>query len=88
MTEQKFTPGPWTVDGAGRWALVRGADMAIVATRHRLPGDVHEANARLIAAAPKMLAALEQVARYCDVDTDPIIRATAMAAIAEATGQS
>lgn len=53
------TPGPWTVDGEGIRALVRGADLTIVAVRHRLPGHIHEANVRLIAAAhPETIRAL------------------------------
>ena len=59
------TPGPWHVDGTGIRALVRGADLTVVALRHRLPGNIHEANARLIAAAPELLAALEAVRFYC-----------------------
>ena len=55
------TPGPWAVDGAGRHAIVRGADLTIVAVRHRLEGRTHEANARLIAAAPDMLALLREI---------------------------
>ncbi|NGR09346.1 hypothetical protein G5B41_17540 [bacterium SGD-2] len=53
------TPGPWTMDGTGTRALVRGADLTIVAVRHRLSGQAHEANARLIAAAnPAVIHAL------------------------------
>ncbi|PIB91257.1 hypothetical protein [Caulobacter sp. FWC2] len=60
MTDFKGTPGPWFVEGSGVNALVRTHDdFAIVAKRHRLPGDVHEANARLIALAPEMRDALE-----------------------------
>jgi hypothetical protein len=58
MTTTKHTPGPWSVDGEGIKAIVRDANMMIVAIRHRMPGDAHEANARLIAAAPDLLAAL------------------------------
>ena len=53
----EHTPGPWAVDGAGPTAMVRGADLSIVAVRHRLPSATHEANARLIAAAPDLLEA-------------------------------
>ncbi|WP_454760607.1 hypothetical protein [Caulobacter segnis] len=56
MGEFKGTPGPWFVSGEGIQAIVRAHDdFRIVATRHRLPKAEHEANARLIAAAPDLL---------------------------------
>lgn len=60
MSETRFTPGPWSVDGTGIGAKVRAADLRILVVRHRLPGDEHEANAQLIAAAPDLYAALAQ----------------------------
>lgn len=57
----KHTPGPWHVDGRGIRALVRGADLTIVATRHMHRADKHMANARLIAAAPTLLEALQEM---------------------------
>lgn len=57
----KHTPGPWYVEGAGVHALVRGADSTIVAVRHRLGAMTHEANARLICAAPDMMDALKKL---------------------------
>lgn len=54
---EQHTPGPWVVDGTGIEALVRGADLSIVAARHRLSGDRHDADVRLVAAAPALLAA-------------------------------
>src|SRR5690606_19394978 len=56
---EKHTPGPWAVDGKGSQAIVRANDLRIVSIRHRLDGDEHEANARLIAAAPELLEALQ-----------------------------
>lgn len=53
LSTAQQTPGPWSVDGEGTKAIVRGADLTIVAVRHRLSGDVHYANARLIAAIAK-----------------------------------
>ena len=44
------------------------------------------ANARLIASAPVMLAALRQVLAYTDSSTDPAIVSTCKTAIAKATG--
>ena len=47
---EKFTKGPWETEREGIHALIRGGDATIVAVRHRLPADVHEANARRIVA--------------------------------------
>ena len=47
---EKFTKGPWKTEREGINALIRGGDATIVAVRHRLPADVHEANARRIVA--------------------------------------
>lgn len=55
------TPGPWFVEGRGIDALVRGNDATIVAKRHRLPGNVHNANATFIAASPENVAYLLQL---------------------------
>jgi len=90
----KHTPGPWSIDGEGTNAMVRGADLTIVAVRHRLTGQTHEANARLIAAAPELLEALEdlvylaeaamrEVGEY-DIEAE---LADARAAIAKARGE-
>ena len=47
---EKFTKGPWKTEREGIHALILGGDATIVAVRHRLPADVHEANARRIVA--------------------------------------
>lgn len=60
--DKKWTPGPWAVDGDGIKALVRGSDATIVAVRHRLPSETHEANAHLIASAPELYEALSSCA--------------------------
>ena len=60
----KFTAGPWAVDGKGSQAIVRANDLRIVSIRHRLDGDEHEANARLIAAAPDLLEACQTFAEW------------------------
>ncbi len=89
------TPGPWTVSGCklGNSAMVThgndGTFSPVIATVHddgtRLPA---EANARLIAAAPELLAALREAdlelerADIYPADTKARIRA----AIAKATG--
>ena len=63
MTTQ-HTPGPWTndpADGALVDARVNGRLVAIAEVFHCDTDESREANARLIAAAPDLLAALEQV---------------------------
>lgn len=57
VTEKaQHTPGPWTLDpGANGWSLINnGQDVTAE------PFDCSEADARLIAAAPEMLAALRR----------------------------
>jgi hypothetical protein len=103
----QHTPGPWTVPVA-YWADIEGADGTQIATLHS-DGDVDgapdaftaQANARLIAAAPDMLAALDlHLALYADakvsrsnpnasfVDTRDLeaAAAAARAALAKARG--
>jgi hypothetical protein len=70
MAELKFTPGPWRVNKYGSvGAGVYGCD-PIVATREFFYGvderfGDHNANARLIAAAPDLYAALTQLLHEC-----------------------
>ena len=92
------TKGPWVVDGSGIRAIVRGVDVTIVAVRHRLAAEVHEANARMIAAAPELLDALQALyAGPCSAYDEPERTRISMnvsreafkkmeAAIAKATG--
>lgn len=83
----RFTPGPWTIRKASRgpsW-YVEGQH-----TRARSPwlvadvdgmGDENEANARLIAAAPDLLAALEaceEVLRLVNEAAGPVPRGAPM----------
>ena len=82
------TPGPWTVTlgdtiaGAPAYWLIEGAGGVV--------GDVQSVNAddaRLIAAAPALLAALQAVADYwAGGDVPAEIDAQMRAAIARATG--
>ncbi|WHL17665.1 hypothetical protein [Stenotrophomonas acidaminiphila] len=94
MSAHKHTPGPWCVEGVGIRALVRaGINGVIVAVRHRLSAQEHEANARLIAAAPELLETLEPFAHATLTHTGQVIGLTredferALAAIAKATGE-
>ena len=64
MSEGEHTPGPWVVNGAGgtfeRIATLKPAGVAVSAHSEPLPAK-EIPNARLIAAAPDLLAALRLV---------------------------
>lgn len=92
------TPGPWSVQPCaadhGESTVIGTADGFLIA---RIPSDAwsgigaeskeDSANARLIAAAPDMLAALEAMInhRSCDyLDNTPLPYAACVAAIAKA----
>lgn len=67
MSESKHTPGPWSRVGTFVHALSDdGANQfcALVQDAHT-PTQVLEANARLIAAAPELLEALQQTLAQC-----------------------
>ena len=62
----KHTPGPWKFSGTAGLETVRTEESrhfvawpTVTRDGQRMPSDEVEANARLIAAAPEMLAALE-----------------------------
>ena len=85
MTNTQHTPGPWAIepDALGESSIVTDNGGTIADVYGRNP-----ANARLIAAAPDLLAALQAVADYWaggDVPAD--IDAAMRAAIAKATGK-
>ena len=69
MSTAKYTPGPWE---AGWWCRVptvfdsRGNGTVALATVHDMTTGDPEANARLIAAAPDLLAACEKMVAYRD----------------------
>lgn len=98
-------PGPWTVDysGLARLAITgAGGETLAFCNWQCEDGDVDEANARLIAAAPELLGALERVVDAFQTDSQvspnlPVLIswetnqnaiAQARAAIARATGQA
>lgn len=88
----KHTPGPWKVDKRERETLITAAAMPYVAavssSLHGQPGT-GEANARLIAAAPDLLDALQcYVMLYASLDTEgkQKLRDRAEAAITKAEG--
>jgi hypothetical protein len=83
------TPGPWCAEGHNVFKGARPLPLALFIAdcshsgAHR-PQAETEANARLIAAAPELLAALIEVVAEADRETTPFIKARA--AIAKATG--
>ena len=97
MIDTKHTPGPWEVDQIDQSTIQIKAAGVIVAevcsgsTFTRL-SDEQQANARLIAAAPELLASLREALKVVDAyrrvsggDGD-ITAMNARAAIAKATG--
>lgn len=84
-----FTPGPWTVcPHAHRWVQTSDSRECIAEVLVR---DQMSANARLIAAAPELLAALEEVLHGAiphkrDFLMTAYARNLVRAAIAKATG--
>jgi len=84
------TPGPWSIAGSGYGLDVRCAAGNIVGMTRRFgqnPAEV-EANARLVAAAPDLLAALREALRFTPDVGVAAARAVsnAQAAIAKAEG--
>ena len=100
MSTAKHTPGPWQarwqdpidVDDCARIAIETAPDAGDIAGIHHATRGEDEANARLIAAAPDMLAALQRIAEYPRQRNDELsiagARAIAAAAIAKATGEA
>ena len=83
----QHTPGPWKVvpyekDSAWECIEARGAHLACVSKAE------NPANARLIAAAPELLAALEQMAAECRKKGPFKSLPNARAAIRAAKGES
>jgi hypothetical protein len=85
---EKHTPGPWKVTQHDMGAFIRcPADYIIAGPVDTRRG--HEANARLIAAAPELLEALREFVEAfegCYADGEPAM-IKAKAAIAKATGE-
>ena len=99
MSERKFTTGPWMLSGRTVYALNdQGFNRfsALVQDAHTSAVEL-DANARLIAAAPELLGALEYLMaiadrsgreRYIQFQLTPEFLEPARAAIAKATGRS
>lgn len=66
----KHTPGPWFAEnGEGRWIVWDDAGMACICDVHTgvEPDPSGATHARLIAAAPDLLAALEDMLGHCRI---------------------
>lgn len=73
MTEHEYTAGPWNADGPdvfGDWNILHPADSLAVAAVVSNMREAHivAANARLVAAAPEMLAALKSAVEISDLN--------------------
>jgi hypothetical protein len=95
-TKAKHTPGPWQIEFGG----MEGDDYAVIGSKfadraicNLEPRDYVPANARLIAAAPELLEALQELLRsYRDLLPerylqDKGVATKARAAIAKATAE-
>ena len=87
--EAQHTPGPWkTVEAAYNppgWLWVQNGPGALLADVHQnknIPPAARNANARLMAAAPEMLAALEYYATDSSINGE-----VARAVVAKALGR-
>ncbi len=61
--KREHTPGPWRIGDAGNTVFGPKTDRPSPQTIATLSVIDHEANGRLIAAAPEMLAALKEIER-------------------------
>lgn len=87
LSRNEPTPGPWSVD-VHKNIVASGGLVAFPGIR---AGFNQEANARLIAAAPELLAALQRILahpnfRPCECGASNCATTEARAAIAKATG--
>jgi len=85
----KHTPGPWHLGKEGYYfQSVRDQNEHITADVNITRSDGEGgANARLIAAAPDLLAALDEMVSKIDADKLPVSCSLARAAIARARGE-
>ena len=87
------TPGPWLAVANDHYWEIRTFDEQIgdaCASKYLTAGDNGEANARLIAAAPELLEALQEIVDYSggaqNALEDEYVMDRVCAAIAKATG--
>ena len=72
----KHTPGPWIIDGNGIKTSISAGSKHIAMVNYwhvggadDVIGEEHEANARLIAAAPDLLKALHRIVDAEEIDS-------------------
>jgi len=71
--DAKHTPGPWKAEGFGIWSCVNGENRRVACTEYDKGEGAYKvrteaeavANARLIAAAPELVKALENLVEDC-----------------------
>ena len=84
MENATHTPGPWAIQiTGGEKEVVTGSTKGLWATIEGPNFETRHANARLIAAAPELLAALQRLVHPAADDTDVT---HALDVIARATG--
>ena len=90
----KFTPGPWRVNKSNGMRIAAGRNTPIAETLGAHLLEEEHANARLIAAAPELLASLKTIADWRELthshDLPEIVlwlEVEARAAIAKAEGE-
>lgn len=92
MSEKKWTPGPWVFDGTGPHNVF-GCDISnslgdSIAGSWHGRDEVAKANAHLIAAAPELYDALEEMLRIVGGYEYPETAKMARAALTKARGES
>ena len=88
MGENKHTPGPWH-HGTDLRQIESGNGVVVVLVSGALSNDSVRADAHLIAAAPEMLEALEEICTAVEaVAVGGLVTAKARAAIKKARGES
>jgi hypothetical protein len=83
----KHTPGPWSLDSDAGQVHIVAAGAAIARVMAMRSDGCGEANARLIAAAPDLLEALQAVIDHGSMTGADWASDKARAAIAKATGE-
>lgn len=98
MSKAAHTPGEWRDDDTGAIYVIIGERRELLADAYPMDADrsfknlQQRANARLIAAAPELLAALQGVVEFWDAitmeDSVNTLHVQAREAIAKATGSA
>jgi hypothetical protein len=82
----QHTPAPWNAEGLDILDNTNIGILATISPENDGPSEEDYANARLIAAAPELLAALQRLTDICEADDQyPIHTEEARAAIFKAT---